>query len=114
MDFWGNGKGEPVDVHRLLDSDVVHWLGVLVAAGAMVSFSTTRDRGALRVTVWWNDKSKPEYFRESEEAEEWLGRAAAAVLGHEVGPLPPPTRSEGAERAVRASRRSAGGAKASR
>src|SRR5688572_5450007 len=73
------GRGSPVDVGALFDSKVPVLLGELVASGALVSVGTTSDGGACGITVTLDGRWRREYFRESEEAAEWLAGAIEAV-----------------------------------
>lgn len=80
--FKGSKTGSAVDVPALMDSAVPQVLWECVAAGAMVSIGTTRDGGALAVTVTLDGEWEREYFRESEAATEWLMEIHAALLEH--------------------------------
>lgn len=77
--FEGGGGGQAVDLEKLWDSDVPDLLRHLAALGALVSIGTTRDRGALSVTVTMDGRWRRGYFRESEEATAWLELAVEAV-----------------------------------
>lgn len=77
--FEGGGSGSEVDLAALFDSEVPTKLRDLAALGALVSLGTTRDGGALSVTVTMDGRWRRGYFRESEEALEWLDAATLAV-----------------------------------
>lgn len=77
--FDDGGSGSAVDVAALLDSDVPALTARIIGAGALCSFGTTGDGGALAVTVTWDGDWKRGYFRSSEEAIDWLTGAAEAV-----------------------------------
>lgn len=77
--FDDGGTGSPVDVVALLDSDVPKLLGRCAMAGALVSFGTTSDGGAMSITVTLDGRWKRQYFRNSEEATDWLIGAVEAV-----------------------------------
>lgn len=77
--FDGAGSGKPVDVPAFFDSGVPMLVGEIVDLGAMVSVGTTSDGGALGITVTLDGRWRREYFRESEEATEWLLQARDAV-----------------------------------
>ncbi len=82
MDDWfdgGGASGSKVDVPALLDSDAGGALGELVALGALVSLGTTRDGGALGVTVTVDGRWRREYFRDSESLALWMSEALPAV-----------------------------------
>lgn len=68
-----------VDVLALLDSDAGPAIGELVQLGALVSIGTTRDGGALAITVTVDGRWRREYFREAEELVMWLSEAVPAV-----------------------------------
>jgi hypothetical protein len=77
--FDSGGSGKAVDVPALLDSDVPRAIGDIVGMGALVSLGTTRDGGALGITVTVDGRWKREYFRDSVEALSWLAEAVPAV-----------------------------------
>lgn len=77
--FDEQGSGSAVDVESLMDSGVPSLLWRIVAAGALVSVGRTSDGGALGITVTLDGRWRREYFRDSDEATDWLARAAAAV-----------------------------------
>ena len=79
-DWFDLGRsGQEVDVAALFDSDVPSGLAQLVALGALVSLGTTRDGGALGVTVTVDGRWRREYFRDSEDLVTWLAEAIPAV-----------------------------------
>lgn len=77
--FDGGGGGSPVDVAAVLDSK--GWEGLLecVALGALVALGTTRDGGALGVTVTVDGRWRRGYFRDGEELTSWVAEAVPAV-----------------------------------
>lgn len=77
--FDEQGTGSAVDVAALMDSGVPDVLWRIVAGGALVSIGRTSDGGALGITVTLDGRWRREYFREPDEATDWLLRAAAAV-----------------------------------
>ena len=77
--FDEQGTGSAVDVEALMDSGVPALLWRIVTAGALVSIGRTSDGGALGVTVTLDGRWRREYFRDPEEATDWLLRAADAV-----------------------------------
>lgn len=66
------GNGSTVDVPALLDSRASDLLGVVVAAGALVSLGLTSDRGALGVTVTVDGRWRREYHRDADSLVTWL------------------------------------------
>lgn len=77
--FDEGGSGSPVDVEALLDSTIPKFVARIVTAGALVSMGTTSDGGAMSITVTLDGRWKRVYFREVEEATDWLTGAAEAV-----------------------------------
>ena len=77
--FDEGGDGKEVDVSAVFDSKVPELLAELVQLGALVSIGTTSDGGALGVTVTLDGRWRRQYFRESEEAVEWLEVARDGV-----------------------------------
>lgn len=73
------GSGSQVDVEALMDSGVPVLIWRIVGAGALVSIGRTSDGGALGITVTLDGRWRREYFRDSDEATDWLARAAQAV-----------------------------------
>jgi hypothetical protein len=73
-------NGAAVDVHGIC-GDTAAWKALLdvVEAGALVSLSTTRDGGALGVTVTIDGRWKREYFRDGAEMLTWLDGASDAA-----------------------------------
>jgi hypothetical protein len=76
-----------VDVPAILDSAIPSLLAELVQAGTLVSLSTTKDGGALGLTITMDGEWVREYFREAESAVEWLAVVLSAVQ-EEVGARP--------------------------
>lgn len=77
--FDEQGTGSAVDVAALMDSGVPEVLWRIVTAGALVSIGRTSDGGALGITVTLDGRWRREYFRDADEAVDWLLRAAEAV-----------------------------------
>jgi hypothetical protein len=77
--FDGGGNGTPVDVPALLDSDITGVLFDCVALGALVSFGTTSDGGALGVTVTVDGRWRRAYVRSTAELEAFVSEAGPAV-----------------------------------
>lgn len=86
--FDEQGTGAAVDVAALMDSGIPEVLWRIVGAGALVSIGRTSDGGALGITVTLDGRWRREYFRDPEEAVDWLLRAAEAVEA-----APPPASS---------------------
>jgi hypothetical protein len=77
--FDGGSGGVPVDVRAVLDSDVAGVLFDIVALGALVSFGTTSDGGALGVTVTVDGRWRRVYVRTTAELEDFVAEAFPAV-----------------------------------
>lgn len=73
------GSGSAVDVAAVLDSDGWGGLVECVALGALVALGTTRDGGALGVTVTVDGRWRREYFRDPSELTDWVAEALPAV-----------------------------------
>lgn len=86
--FEEGGSGNPVDVEKLFDSGVPTLIAGIVSAGALVSIGRTSDGGALGITVTLDGRWRREYFRDSDEATDWLMGAHMAVLD-EASRTPP-------------------------
>jgi hypothetical protein len=84
-DWFADGSHSAVcDVHGIMDSVVPSLLWGLVAAGNLVSIGTTRDRGALSVTITNDGRWRREYFRDSEDLAEWLREATIALVAQQA------------------------------
>lgn len=77
--FDEDGNGSEVDVAALMDSGVPEVIWRIVTAGALVSIGRTSDGGALGVTVTLDGRWRRGYFRDAEDATDWLLRAAQGV-----------------------------------
>lgn len=76
-DWLDQGRSKSaVDVPALMDSAAAGLAWRVVGAGALLSFSTTSDGGALGVTVTIDSRWRREYFRDVEELVDWLTGAA--------------------------------------
>jgi hypothetical protein len=75
----------------MLDSKATNLLGEICGHGALVGLGTTRDGGALGVTVTVDGSYRREYFRDAEELVAWLEVADAVV--REIWELNPPVSS---------------------
>jgi hypothetical protein len=77
--FDGGGSGSPVDVRAVLDAGCTEVLWDCVALGALVSFGTTSDGGALGVTVTVDGRWRRVYVRSTDELEAFISEAYPAV-----------------------------------
>lgn len=77
--FDGGNGGSAVDVAAVLDCD--GWSGLLeiTQLGALVALGTTRDGGALGVTVTVDGRWRRGYFRDGVELTDWVAEAVPAV-----------------------------------
>lgn len=80
--FDEGGSGSPVDVVALFDGPAGTFVFEIVETGALVSIGTTRDGGAVGITVTVDGRWRREYFRDADSAQLWLGTAAAALGGN--------------------------------
>jgi hypothetical protein len=78
--LFNNGSGPSVcDVRAFMDSSIPELIAGLLEMGVLVSIGTTRDRGAISITITADGEFDREYFRESSEAADYLRRAADAL-----------------------------------
>lgn len=77
--FDGAGQGGSIDPHEIAGAAAVKPLLDIVAAGALLSLTTTSDGGALGVTVTVDGRYRREYFRSEDELVAWLAEAVPAV-----------------------------------
>lgn len=77
--FDGGNGGSQVDAAAVLDCD--GWSGLLevVQLGALVAIGTTRDGGALGVTITVDGRWRRGYFRDGVELTDWVAEAVPAV-----------------------------------
>jgi hypothetical protein len=92
--FGENGSRGPVDVGAFMDSDITGPVARLIGMGCLVSFGTTRDGGAVSLSVTHDGERAKSYFTDSREAIDWLERGCDSVG---VG-LRPKTSDEPAKR----------------
>jgi hypothetical protein len=84
--LFNNGSGSPrVDIRALMDSGIPELVSGLLEMGALVSLGTTRDRGALSITITVDGEYDREYFRDASEASDYL-RRATDTLRARLGP----------------------------
>ena len=78
-----SGNGSAIDATAFLDSPIADRIGSLMGMGLLVALGTTRDRGAVSISVTHDGEYDREYFRRSDDAVEWLDRIveAATALG---------------------------------
>lgn len=86
--FEGSGNGGAVDVAELLDGLGAQGIRELVEAGALVSVGTTRDGGALALTVTVDGAWRRDYFRKQDEMLLWIAEALPAVESARAGISP--------------------------
>jgi len=77
--FDGSGNGNAVDVFEVMDSGAMKLFLDCVEAGALMSAATTRDGGALGITVTVDGQWRREYFRDAAAVHEWLTGAQDAI-----------------------------------
>jgi hypothetical protein len=97
----GSGGGSPVDVAAVMDSAAPDAVWEIVQLGAMASFFTTGDGGALGFQVTLDGRHRRVYVRDSEELCTFLAEALPAVrseldrLSASSGPAPRSRRRRG-------------------
>jgi len=101
-DFFNARKtGEAVNLPDCLDATFTEFLIQLVDAGALVSVGTTRDGGALSLTVTYDGEWRREYLTSSDEIHEYMKFAAVSVEargGRPPAPTDPRSRNRGRRR----------------
>lgn len=85
-------NGTTVEPTSFLDSGVPGSIARILTLGCLVSIGTTRDRGAISLTITQDGNYDREYFRNSDECVDWLDRAYAILSGRKEAPTtaPPP------------------------
>lgn len=76
----GGTSNSPVDVQKILDTSAFSSVCSMIEAGALVSFGTTSDGGALGITITVDGSWRREYVREAEEFEMLVLEAAPEVV----------------------------------
>jgi hypothetical protein len=99
----GNGaNGSRIEVSALLDSPLAQRIGTVVDLGCLVSVGTTRDRGALSITITYEGEWDREYFRSVDDAIAWLESAHAILSARGLGgSSQPPTTTQKPRRGSR-------------
>lgn len=83
-EFGKRNRGGHLDVRAFFDSGVLEGITRIIDLGCMVSLGSTRDRGAIGVTVTQDGEWEKEYFRNAADAIEWL-EGTISVLGASNG-----------------------------
>jgi hypothetical protein len=74
-----DGDGRPLDVQAFMDSGCPQLIATILDLGCLVSLGTTRDGGAVSITITHDGAYSRSYFRASEDAVEWLERATGVL-----------------------------------
>lgn len=86
MGLLGDGRnGSTIDAVAFMDSGVPERIGKLVSMGLLVAIGSTRDRGAISIQLTHDGESEREYFRQTDEAVDWLSHATAVLLARGIG-----------------------------
>lgn len=96
--FTAGGRGVPVDVAALMDSKAANLMGELCDLGCLLSLGTTRDGGALGVTITMDGRWRREYVRTVDELLAFLNEGldgVRALTGGKRPPTPPPIKRTG-------------------
>jgi len=78
---WENREAPIVDVENLLDATTMELLREYMLIGALVSFGTSKDGGALSVHVKCGDTKNREWFRDDEHLHDWLSAGLELLSG---------------------------------
>lgn len=105
----GGSSGGHADVSGVLDPAVLDAVVRLVGRGALVSIGTTRDLGAVGVTVTYDGSWRREYFRDATELSSWLSGAEDYLDSLGLAPGSPPAASQRPGRRAQKARRGAAG-----
>lgn len=81
----GASNGSAIDPVSFMDSGIPEQIGKLVAMGLLVAVGSTRDRGAISLSLTHEGDREREYFRDSEEAQVWLEHAVAVLVAKGFG-----------------------------
>ena len=84
----------------VLDSTFLELLVELVELGALVSIGSSRDKGAVKVTVTVAGEYDFDWFRTDEELRDWLKEAVVVVGGLAQEPSTKSQRRRGALKTV--------------
>lgn len=90
MAFKVGRNGVQMHLPEVMTSSVYELLVELLEMGALVSFGTSRDRAAIKVTVTVAGEWDFEWCRTEDELVDWMKEAVAAVGALDI---PPPTKS---------------------
>jgi len=95
------GKGvAQLPFPEVLDATFLELLVELVELGALVSIGSSRDKGAVKVTVTVGGEWDSEWFRDDESLRDWLREAVVVVRGLEPQPSTDSRRRKGALKAL--------------
>jgi len=83
--FSNGSKPAVVDLRAFMDTSIPELVAELVQMGVLVSVGTTRDRGAVSLTITSDGAYDREYFRDPVDAADYLRRAAKALGGPGLG-----------------------------
>ena len=90
-DFFNAQKaGHAVDLEDSLDATFLEHVRDLVGSGALVSVGTTRDGGALSLTITYDGQWRREYLTATDEVHEYL-KLAAVTINELASRAPAPT-----------------------
>lgn len=105
----GTSGGGVADVSAVLDPAALDAIVRLVGRGALVSVGTTRDGGAVGVTVTYDGQWRREYFRDAVPLSEFLGGAEDQLDAWGLAGGSPPAASQRPGRRAQKARRGAAG-----
>lgn len=109
FDSGGTGNGSLADVPLVLDPAALDAIVRLVVRGALVSIGTTRDGGAVGVTVTYDGAWRREYFRAADDLAKFLDGAEGQLDAWGLAGGSPPAASQRPGRRAQKARRGAAG-----
>jgi len=95
------GKGvQQLPFAEVLDATFLELLVELVELGCLISVGSSRDQGAVKVTVTVNGEYDFDWFRSDEELRDWLREAVVVVRSMTPEPSTKSRRRKGGLAAV--------------
>lgn len=81
-----SSNGHVADIGAFMDSDIPGHIARIVDLGCLVSIGTTRDAGAISLTITHEGDWDREYFRGATDGVEWLEAAYKVLTARGLAP----------------------------